>query len=54
MGAADSPSRRAHLDDRHEAAVARLQDSGWRVAVVEAGGSVVLAWEGLERTGVRA
>ena len=40
--------------ERHEAAVARLQDSGWRVAVVEAGGSVVLAWESLERTGVMA
>ena len=49
-----TPSRQQHLTGRHEAAVARLQDSGWRVAVVEAGGSVVLAWESLERTGVMA
>jgi uncharacterized protein (DUF58 family) len=49
-----SPSRHAHLTGRHEAAVARLQEGGWRVAVVDAGGSVVLAWESLERTGVMA
>ncbi len=27
-----SPSRQRLLDDRHDAAVARLQESGWRVA----------------------
>ena len=49
-----SSSRRRLLTDRHDAAVARLQESGWRVATVAVGDSVVLAWESLERTGALA
>lgn len=47
-----SPSRRGLLEDRHDAAVARLEESGWRVARLTAGSSVVEAWESLDRTGV--
>ena len=49
-----SPTRHRLLTDRHDAAVARLQEAGWRVATVAAGGSVVSAWESLERIGARA
>jgi len=43
-----SPGRRRSLQDRHDAAVARLQESGWRVAELRAGDSVVQAWAALD------
>jgi uncharacterized protein (DUF58 family) len=44
-----SPQRRRLLEQQHEAAVARLLDSGWRVVQVPAGGSVADAWSELEQ-----
>lgn len=48
-----SAPRRAVLQDRHHAAVARLLDAGWRVAELRAGASPAQAWETLDRAGVR-
>lgn len=47
-----SSARRTVLQDRHDAAVARLLDSGWRVAQLRAGQTPAQAWENLERAGV--
>ena len=43
-----SPGRRRLLQDRHDAAVARLLESGWRVAELRAGASVPAAWSSLD------
>lgn len=50
-----SPTRRALLEQQHEAAVARLGDAGWRVVQVGVGEPVARAWAELESVGaVRA
>lgn len=39
-----SPGRRRLLEDRHEAAVSRLLEAGWRVAELHPGGDLAQVW----------
>lgn len=49
-----SPARRRLLEDRHEAAVARLVESGWRVAELRPGDDLAEAWDQLRDSRVTA
>lgn len=49
-----SASRRAALADSHDAAVARLLESGWRVAQVEVSEPLTQVWERLDHAGALA
>ncbi|WP_380168565.1 DUF58 domain-containing protein [Jannaschia sp. R86511] len=42
-----SAARRRQVQDRHEAAVQRLQEAGWRVAPLHPGDDLALVWEQL-------